>query len=236
MDLHGWYNAITITDLNGDGKQDLLLGNHGLNSRFRATAEEPVIMHVNDFDQNGKAEQIVSTYEDGKAYPMPLLHDLVKQMPSLRKRYLKYSSFGDETMEDIFSKEVLEKSVVQRATEMRSLALINEGAGTFLVSYLPARAQEFPVYAILADDLDADGDQDLFLGGNFFYTKPEVGRYDAGRGLVLINDGTGLMTGLTPAQSGINVSGEIRNIVKVGKGVYLLGRNNDSPVKVRSKR
>lgn len=232
MDLHGWYNSVTLADLDGDGKQDLLLGNHGLNSRFRATPDAPVIMHVNDFDQNGKAEQIVSTYENGKAYPMPLLHDLVKQMPSLRKRYLKYSSFGDQTMEDIFSKEVLDRSVVQRATEMRSLALFNKGNGTFSVNYLPMRAQEFPVYAMVADDFDGDDDVDVLLGGNFYYAKPEIGRYDAGRGLVLINDGTGAMTPLSAAESGVNVSGEIRDIVKIGKGVYLLGRNNDSAVKL----
>lgn len=230
MDLHGWYNTITIADLDGDGKQDLLLGNHGLNSRFRASVEEPVIMHVNDFDQNGKAEQIVSTYEDGKAYPMPLLHDLVKQMPSLRKRYLKYSSFGDQTMEDIFSKEVLDRSVVNRATELRSLALFNKGGGQFSVSYLPMRAQEFPVYAIVSDDFDGDGDQDILLGGNFYYAKPEIGRFDAGRGLVLLNDGKGKLTALSSAESGVNVPGEIRQIVKIGTGSYILGRNNDSPV------
>jgi hypothetical protein len=236
MDLHGWYNAISVTDLNGDGKQDLLLGNHGLNSRFRASAEEPVIMHVNDFDQNGKAEQIVSTYENGKAYPMPLLHDLVKQMPSLRKRYLKYSSFGDQTMEDIFSKEVLDRSVVNRATELRSLALLNNGGGGFSVSYLPMRAQEFPVYAIASDDFDDDGDQDVLLGGNFYYAKPEIGRFDAGRGLLLINDGKGNLTALSPAESGVNVPGEIRQIVKIRGGGYLLGRNNDSSVYISPKR
>lgn len=232
VDLHGWFNAVTSADLNGDGKQDLLLGNHGLNSRFRATPEEPVIMHVNDFDQNGKAEQIVSTYENGKAYPMPLLHDLVKQMPGLRKRYLKYSSFGDQTMEDIFSKDVLDRSVIQRATEMRSLVLLNKGGGEFSVSYLPMRAQEFPIYAISADDFDGDGDLDVLLGGNFYYAKPEVGRYDAGRGLVLMNDGNGRFNSLSAAQSGVKVPGEIRDIVKIGKGAYLLGRNNDSPVKL----
>ena len=236
MDLHGWYNTITITDLNGDGKTDILLGNHGLNSRFRASSKEPVIMHVNDFDQNGKAEQIVSTYENGKAYPMPLLHDLVKQMPGLRKRYLRYSSFGDQTMEDIFSEEVLKRSVIQRATELRSLALMNRGNGSFSVSYLPMRAQEFPIFAIVSDDFDGDGDQDVLLGGNFYYAKPEIGRFDAGRGLVLLNDGTGKFTALTTAESGVNISGEIRQIVRVAPKRYLLGRNNNELVEVRLNR
>ena len=234
-DLHGWYTAIHVADLNEDGKPDLLLGNHGLNSRFRASVEEPVIMHVNDFDQNGKAEQIISTYENGKAYPLPLLHDLTKQMPGLRKRYLKYSSFGDQTMEDIFSKEILDRSVVQRATEMRSLVLMNGGNGAFTVNDLPLAAQEFPVRAIASGDFDGDGDEDVLLGGNFYYAKPEVGRYDAGRGLVLLNDGRGEFRSLTAKESGVDVAGEIRSIVSVGRGQYLLGRNNDVPVRLSLK-
>jgi hypothetical protein len=230
MDLAGWYTALETADLNGDGRMDLILGNHGLNSRFRATAEEPVILHVNDFDQNGKAEPIISTWEGGKAYPMPLLHDLVKQMPGLRKRYLKYSSFGDQTMVDIFSAEVLERSVRHQATELRSLVAFNEGDGKFRIAALPAAAQESPVYALLADDVDNDGDQDILLGGNFYYAKPETGRYDASRGLLLLNDGSGNLQALTAQESGINIPGEIREIVRLGQGRYLFGRNNLSPV------
>jgi hypothetical protein len=230
MDLAGWYNALETADLNGDGRMDLLLGNHGLNSRFRASAEEPVILHVNDFDQNGKAEPIISTWEDGKAYPMPLLHDLVKQMPGLRKRYLKYSSFGDQTMEDIFSAEVLGRSVRLQATEFRSLIAFNEGDGKFRIAVLPSAAQETPVFALLADDVDNDGDQDVLLGGNFYYAKPETGRYDAGRGLLLLNDGLGNLRALSAKESGINIPGEIRDIVGLGRGRYLFGRNNLPPV------
>ncbi len=228
--IAGWYTALETADLNGDGKTDLILGNHGLNSRFRASADAPVILHVNDFDQNGSAEQILSTYEAGKAYPMPLLHDLVKQLPGLRKRYLKYSSFGDQTMEDIFDAEVLSRSVRLEANEFRSMALLNQGDGTFHISYLPAAAQETPVYALLARDIDGDGDQDLLAGGNFYYVKPEIGRYDAGRGLLLENDGKGNFRALSAAESGINIDGEIRSIIGLGRNRYLFGRNNEAPV------
>jgi len=234
--LSGWYNTLESGDFNSDGLVDFALGNHGLNSRFRASPDKPVILHVNDFDQNGRPEQILSMFEGEKAYPTPLLHDLVRQMPGLRKRYLKYSSFGDQTMEDIFTSEALDKAVRWEANEFRSLILLNNGEGKgFSVKFLPLAAQETPLYALHAADFDQVGDLDLLAGGNFYYAKPEVGRYDAGRGLVLLNDGDANFTALSPAASGVNVRGEIRDIIALGKGQYLLGRNNDVPVLLENK-
>src|SRR5690606_20600159 len=85
-DSHGWWNRIVPADLDGDGDTDFVLGNHGLNSRFKASTDKPVRMYVNDFDQNGTIEQIICRYEGDKSYPMVLRHDLVSQIPSLKKK------------------------------------------------------------------------------------------------------------------------------------------------------
>ena len=76
----GWWNCIKTADLDQDGDMDLVLGNHGLNSRFKATIKHPLSMYVNDYDRNGTAEQILCAFDGDTSYPMALRHDLVMQL------------------------------------------------------------------------------------------------------------------------------------------------------------
>jgi hypothetical protein len=113
---NGWWKCIVIGDVNGDGYEDMVVGNHGLNSRFKASADKPVRMYVSDFDQNGTVEQVVTCYNGEKSYPVALRHDLVEVLPYLKKKYLKYESYKEQGVEDIFTAEQLSK-----ATETGSL-------------------------------------------------------------------------------------------------------------------
>jgi hypothetical protein len=227
----GWWHSVVAKDLNGDGKVDFILGNHGLNSRFKASVSKPVTMYVNDFDLNGSIEQIICTYNGDKSYPMAMKDDLVKQIPSLATRFKKFDDYKNATIEDIFSPDVLQRSVKLTARYMESCVMINTGQGSFRLIPLPIEAQFSPVYAICADDFDHDGICDILIGGNQYRAKPETGIYDASYGLFLKGDAGGSWKSVSSLISGIFTKGEIRDmkILNInGTRIIAVARNNDN--------
>jgi hypothetical protein len=226
----GWWNRIEAGDLDNDGDIDFVVGNHGLNSRFKASVTKPVCLYVNDFDGNGTIEQIICNYIGDRSYPMVLRHDLVTQIPSLKKKYLKYENFKNETIAEIFTSEQLKEAFVLNAYQLNSVVLINQGTGKFTVRELPIEAQSAPVYGIEITDLDGDGKQDILLAGNLYKAKPEVGRYDASYGTFLKGDGAGNFSAVSAKDSGIKIDGEVRDIVSIKRkngDLLLISRNND---------
>lgn len=227
---NGWWNTIAKADVDNDGDIDFVIGNHGLNSRFKASLEKPVTMYVNDFDQNGSAEPIVCTYIGEKSYPLALKHDLVMQLPVLKKKYVAYESYKDQSIEDIFGPELIEKSVTSEVYMLESVALINEG-DSFDIKALPRQAQLSPVYGIEIQDFDRDGHLDVVLGGNFYNAKPEVGRYDASYGTFLKGDGTGDFSYITNESVGLSIDGQVRALTTIKsnqENLLLIARNNES--------
>lgn len=227
----GWWNRIESADLDNDGDLDFVVANHGLNSRFRASVEKPVGLYVNDFDKNGTTEQIICTFIGDKSYPMILRHDLMLQIPSLKKKYLKYDNYKDQTIQDIFTKEELQGAVKLEAFELGSGILVNNGKGKFVFKRLPIEAQFSTMYAIEISDFDLDGNPDIVLGGNLYRVKPEAGRYDATYGVFLKGDGRGEFRSVSQLNSGLVLDGEVRDfkMLKVmGKNLLMVARNNDT--------
>jgi ribosomal protein L7Ae-like RNA K-turn-binding protein len=151
-------------------------------------------------------------------------------LPYLKKKYLKYESYKEQTITDIFTKAQLGKAVKLEAKEMRSSVIMNNKNGSFTLKALPTEAQFSVVYGISVNDYDGDGQQDILLGGNFYQSRPEAGIYDASYGLLLKGDGKGNFKSLQASQSGFFVKGAIRNIISVKskkKNLVIVARNND---------
>ena len=232
----GWFNSIQAADLDGDGDEDFVLGNHGLNSRFRATQEAPIKLYVNDFDGNGRAEHIYTRDIEGRMLPYTLKHELSMQVPSIKKKYLKYASFNDQSIDQIFTEQQLENAVISEATFLESAVMLNNGDGTFSITALPIEAQVAPVYAIAVADFDGDGNADILLGGNLHRAKPQVGKYDANYGILLAGNGQGQFSHVEPVVTGMSIVGEVRDldVVEMDGQKILLATMNDERVRAFS--
>jgi hypothetical protein len=228
----GWWNCVTITDIDGDGHLDLVAGNFGLNSRIKADVEHPARLYTGDFDKSGRSKCIPVYYKtDGKAYPYYLRGDMVSQMPMLKKKFLKYSAYAGKPIDEVFTKDQLNEATVLQVDQTQTSVFLNDGKGNFIVQPLPIAAQFSPVFAILVADLNGDGIKDIFLGGNFFGLKPEVGRFDASYGTTLIGDQHHRFIPMKTSISGLFIKGEVRDIQQINtpKGNdIIVARNNDS--------
>lgn len=227
----GWWNRIRAADLDNDGDTDFVVGNGGLNNRLVADASNPATLWVNDFDRNGRLDQLITCVsEDGQTYPMVLKNDLQKQIPSIKKKYTYFKDFGKKKMEEVFEEKELEGSLKREVTQRRSGILINNG-GQLSFGALPLEAQFSPVHGIEILDYDGDKRPDLMLTGNFFDNQTELGRYDANYGQIWLNKGKNQFVLLPPRESGFAVKGQVRNVARIrakdGKTLFVLAKNND---------
>jgi hypothetical protein len=233
----GWWNRVVPADVDGDGRVDFVVGNLGLNGRLRAGADAPAMMHVKDWVGGGYDAQILSTVSAGRRYPLAGRDELLRAIPYLKARYLKYSSYAGQTLGDVFPADSLRDAVVREARTFATSVVHNDGGGRFTVRPLPAEAQLAPVFGIAARDVDGDGRVDLLLGGNFDGFQPEIGRMHASRGLLLRGDGRGGFAPVPGRESGFVLPGQTRDLARVrtARGdAYVVARNGDRPLLARA--
>jgi hypothetical protein len=229
----GWWNSLTVADINGDGFPDLLAGNFGLNSRIKADSLHPAQLFTSDFNRNGQTQCIPVYYKpDGKAYPYFMKGELEKEIPGLKKKFLHFKSYAGKEFKEIYTPEELKGATVLTVKETRTAIFLNDGKGHFEMQPLPVEAQLSPVYAGIVYDLNGDGYKDIFLGGNFYGLKPQTGRFDASYGTLLLQSHGQQFHYMAPKRSGLFMRGEVRDAVMlnpVGKNPLLLvARNNDN--------
>ena len=226
----GWWQTIEIADVDNDGDNDVILGNQGENTRHQPSKEFPMYLYVSDFDNNGTLDPLI-TYQSKKGiFPIHSRDELIKQIPSLKKKFVKHEDFAGKTISQILGAEMLRKSNRLEVTLFSSISLENMGNFNFNIKKLPKEAQFTPIYSILATDINGDNLPDLITGGNNEETAPYFGTYDAGRGLVLLGKGGANFSPLSAEKSGLNISGQIRDIKKLNlqRTMHLIiGLNDD---------
>jgi len=232
-DLFGMWNVVEAADLDNDGDIDFILGNQGSNTIHKTSSENPVKMWVNDFDNNGTIEQIMTNHKNGKDYPIHMKKELTAQLVSLKKQNLKASEYAKKSIDELFSASIFKNSIMKQSTISESIIAVNEGDWNFSVKKLPSRVQLSCVCGIVCTDVNNDGNLDIIMAGNNFEFKPQYSRLDASHGSVLLGDGSLDFKWQNYNTSGFVIKNEVKHLKtisdKSGKTYLLAAINNEKP-------
>ena len=227
-DSEGWYYEVQTEDMDGDGDEDIIVGNLGLNYKYKASIKEPFEVYSYDFDDNGSLDIVLSYYEHGEAFPVRGRSCSSQQIPSIGTKFKTFEEFGNSNLNDVYG-ESLKTALNLKAKTFASAYLENNGDGTFNTIPLPALAQVSSINSILVGDYNQDGNKDILVSGNLYPAEIETPRNDASIGLFLKGDGKGAFVPTSVNESGFytpNDSKDMRNIKVGNKDVILIANNN----------
>ncbi len=228
----GWWSSVQAGDFNGDGQPDLVLGNHGLNSRYGTAPNQPLGIYWHEFAKTGTRHGVISYTMNGETYPIHPRDDLIMQLPFLRKKFPFYSDYAKARMADLFPAAELKAAVYVEMNQMQSGILLNGVDSGWKFQALPVEAQFAPIKSILVQDWDGDGKQDLLLAGNELGFEVINGPIDALNGLSLKGLGDGRFE---LQRDGFRVTGEGNSLILVNRPgktkLVIAGQNNGSLLK-----
>jgi enediyne biosynthesis protein E4 len=216
----GIWNSLTAGDFDNDGDMDYIAGNLGENTLHRASDEYPFSIYAKDFNTDGIYDAIPTVfYQDASGKRKEVTYngrdDLAKQMNTIRKKFDNYNKLANATINDVLTPEELKDALILKVNYLKTSYIENLGEGKFKISALPMQVQTAPIYGMLVEDFDTDGNLDVLMVGNDFGNEVSVGRLDAFNGILLKGDGKGKFKPQTLSESAFCVKGDAKGLVRI---------------------
>jgi len=227
-DATGWWYSIKEGDFDKDGDMDFVVGNLGLNYKYKSVKGETFDVYFNDFDKNESNDIVLSYFNDGEKFPVRGRECSSQQVPAIKKKFKNYDDYSIATLEDVYTKSDLDKSLHYQVKSFASIYLENK-KGVFTIHKLPNRAQISNINQLLVKDFNHDGNLDVILAGNLYGSEVETPRNDASIGLFLKGDGKGSFTPVEATDSGIFIEGDTKDlaIINIAGEEYIIAAKND---------
>ncbi len=227
-DKKGFWNMVIPFDMNNDGNIDFIAGNMGINNKLAASEAEPVTMYYNDYDDNGKAEPIVTYYLQHVEIPLSSKMEIEKRIPLLKKKYLYAADYAKASVQEIFGKQKLSTAIKHQVNFTSNAIIKNIGNGNYETTAMPYHAQWSSFNAGIILDVNKDGMQDMLLAGNYYDNNIQLGRFDSDYGTILLNQKNNFL--VEPIRN-LKIDGQVRNIIPItiaGKQAYIIAKNNEA--------
>ncbi len=228
----GWWKSVELADMDHDGDLDVWAGNIGLNSRLITNEQHPITLYTKDFDGNGSLDPVLCFYFNDKYYPYAGKDVLIGQIPRLKKKFIRYTTYATASINDIFTPDELKGSTTLTTNTFKTIYLVNENK-KFVSHPLPYQVQLAPVFDMIVEDFNQDGKKDILMAGNFLYSETETGEMDAGNGTLLLQNQDGTFRYVPNIEHGFWAQGEVREmkmLTKADGGHEIVTINNKGPV------
>ncbi|SHG81684.1 FG-GAP-like repeat-containing protein [Flagellimonas flava] len=228
-DTRGWWFSVQQGDFDKDGDMDYVVGNLGLNYKYKATEDETFDIYLNDFDQNNTNDIVLSYFNEGEKFPVRGRECSSQQIPGIKDKFKDYESFSQATLTDVYTEGQLNKSLHYQVKSFASIYLENRN-GQFILHKLPNLAQLSSINQILVSDYTKDGNLDILIAGNLHSSEVETPRNDAGNGLLLQGDGKGGFQTIAGKESGFYATGDVKDMetMKIaGQEFIVVAKNSD---------